>query len=282
MTTKADLPTASQPTQLPEKIDYLGPAPLIQGDDAAAYDTLLAHASGTVKPADIFEEIWVRDIVDQTWESLRLRRHKAGLMNATADEGLRRVLWRFNIQGTSAITVAWSERDPETVQKVNELLASSGLTMDSVNAQTLRLIIDPIERIDRMIASNETRRNATLHEIERHRAGFGQKLRRAVEDVEDAEFEVIAPAAEQDAPAAQMESGVIVPTAAERPLVGHAALATDDAVPAAEPAALAPEHQILAPVDAALAPEETTPAEAHTVPAVDYAPAPEQMAEQAA
>jgi hypothetical protein len=55
-----------------------GPAPLIEGEDAGAYDELLVRISSAVRPADIFEEIWVRDVVDLVWEALRLRRLKAG------------------------------------------------------------------------------------------------------------------------------------------------------------------------------------------------------------
>ena len=42
-----------------------------------------------VKPADIFEEIWVRDIVE---EALRVRRQKANPMTATAYRGLEQIL----------------------------------------------------------------------------------------------------------------------------------------------------------------------------------------------
>jgi hypothetical protein len=34
----------------------------------------------------------------------------------------------------------------------------------------------------------EARRNAAYHEAERHRIGLGERLRRATEPVEDAEF----------------------------------------------------------------------------------------------
>src|SRR5258707_11619318 len=37
-----------------------GPAPLIEGEDAAAYDEFLVRISCAVRPVDIFEEIWVR------------------------------------------------------------------------------------------------------------------------------------------------------------------------------------------------------------------------------
>jgi hypothetical protein len=49
-----------------------GPPPLLEGEETAAYDELLVRISGAVNPADIFEEIWVRDLVDLVWEALRL------------------------------------------------------------------------------------------------------------------------------------------------------------------------------------------------------------------
>ena len=59
-----------------------------EGEDAAAYDELLLRISSAVRPGDIFEEIWVRDIVNLTWEALRLRRLKACLMTAGARRAL--------------------------------------------------------------------------------------------------------------------------------------------------------------------------------------------------
>jgi hypothetical protein len=49
------------------------------------------------------------------------------------------------------------------------------------------------ERIDRMVMSAEVHRSAVLRELDRHCASFAQRLRRAVESVEDAEFKLIAP-----------------------------------------------------------------------------------------
>ena len=57
--------------------------------------------------------------------------------------------------------------------------------------RTLGLKIHEIERIDRMTMAAEARRNAILREIERHRATFARTLRRAVDDVEDADFKVV-------------------------------------------------------------------------------------------
>jgi hypothetical protein len=48
-----------------------------------------------------------------------------------------------------------------------------------------------LERIDRLTAIAESRRNASLREIGRHRAVLGETLQRSVQDIEDAEFKVI-------------------------------------------------------------------------------------------
>ncbi len=54
--------------------------------------------------------------------------------------------------------------------------------------------IEKIERIDRLISVAETRRNASLRELDRHRAVFGEALRQKMQGVEEAQIEVTEPA----------------------------------------------------------------------------------------
>ena len=70
-----------------------------------------------------------------------------------------------------------------------KVLEKAGLTMDDVFAETLPDQIDCFERIDRMLASAEARRNNALHEIDRHRETLGAAVRQAVDEIEDAEFQ---------------------------------------------------------------------------------------------
>jgi hypothetical protein len=55
-------------------------------------------------------------------------------------------------------------------------------------AEVVTYKIDVLERIDRMVMTMEARRNAAYREAERYRVGLGERLRRATEPVEDAEF----------------------------------------------------------------------------------------------
>jgi hypothetical protein len=173
-----------------------GSAPLIEGEDQAAYGAFHASVSAAVKPKDVLEQIWVRDVVDLTWETRRMRRLKASLLTSYLPLGLRQVLITL-VDECEAGRLAgqWAARDPAAVNEVDQLLASKGLTMEAAAARALSTNIDAVERIDRMIMSAEVRRNAALRELERHRACVAQALRGATDDVVDAEFEDVAPVA---------------------------------------------------------------------------------------
>ena len=103
----APLPPANT---LPSDCTCLGPPPLIAGEDAAGYDELLARIAGTLQPADMLEQIWVRDVVDLVWEIFRLRRLKSALLTEAAHEGLTRVLGT-RLKDYSTSPEKWVRRD---------------------------------------------------------------------------------------------------------------------------------------------------------------------------
>ena len=202
MTQVSDLPIPSHgPSQ--QTAAFAGPPPLIAGERAAGYDELLARVCETLQPSDVLEHIWVRDIVDLVWEVYRLRRLKADLMSAAAHEGMTQLL-RPLLDYPGDAARGWARRDESSVQRVEATLAAAGLTMDHIAAATFAVRIGDFERIERMTASAEGRRNSALHELDLHRASFALRLRRALEQVqgvEDAEFEAV-PAAESAGEAA--------------------------------------------------------------------------------
>jgi hypothetical protein len=189
--------TAKQPPEIPivpsGEPDFFGPPPLIKGENPADYQALLKRVSIAVQPKDVLDEIWVRDIVDLYWEMLRLRRLKAGLLNASMGDGLRAVLGSLRSTGSSSLTTealvqSWLNGSPDSRKKVEQSLAAAGFSMDVVAAAALSKKLDEFERIDVMITRAEARRNNALREIDRHRATLGAALRAAVDDAEDAEF----------------------------------------------------------------------------------------------
>jgi hypothetical protein len=240
-----------------QRLALFGPPPLLEGEDAAAYDQLLARIYAAVKPLDIIYEIFVDDVVFSEWEVLRLRRLKSSLIRARgleALEGFLREKLDYDLysehfaddleeilqdnlpedQAEDAQTLAQecTRNEPDAVDKVNEVLAGinvdmddildrargrkakelvqeyarhepdavtlvheiltgAGVSMDAFMAKALAEKLDDIERIDRLTTIAESRRNASLHEIDRRRAVLGETLRRSVQEIEDGEFEVI-------------------------------------------------------------------------------------------
>jgi hypothetical protein len=168
-----------------------GPPPLIDGEDAAAYDELLSRVLEAVKPADIIEDIWVREFVDLAWEALRLRRLKAALMKSKLRSQMRELLKRVLKEGSGELALKWAQQKPAAVKQVDRLLASSGVTMDMVIMWDLPNYLQEILRIDNMLAVVEARRNGALRELDRRRAVLAQGLRKAAEQIKAAEYQIL-------------------------------------------------------------------------------------------
>jgi hypothetical protein len=192
--------SGGDPTPVGAGLPFLGSASLIAGEDPAAYDALLARMTATLRPSDILEEIWVRDLADLVWDAFRLRRLKSQLITASAHEGMTRVLEGLDHRSPYGTARSWGARSQEAVEEVESLLRTAGLGMDAVMARTLSVRIADIERIDRMAMAAEARRNAVLHEIDRHRAAFARRVQGAIGELQETELKVIAP---QRAPATE-------------------------------------------------------------------------------
>jgi hypothetical protein len=133
---------------------------------------------------------------------------RAAQLTAKRYVGVKHLL--SQLRGTEAYNLSeqWARREGEAIAAVDRHLATAGLTMDAVMAETMSVEIALVEKMDRMIASAEIRRNATLREIERRRSGLAARLREAtrdadhVQNVQEAEFQVIDAPAASTAPAA--------------------------------------------------------------------------------
>jgi hypothetical protein len=182
---------------------------------------LLARISAAVKPSDTIEEIWVRNIVDFTWECFRWRRLKTSLLADTVPNELEDALEHLVRKRSTVeedtehlpklnsdfatsppsrqrklankLVKKWAARDPAAIERVNKLLASANKTIDTVMARVFVESFDEIDRIDRSITTTEARRNAVLREIDRRRTALAQALRQTLHEAEEAEFEIVKP-----------------------------------------------------------------------------------------
>jgi hypothetical protein len=172
----------------------IAPAPLLLGEDATEYARFTAQFLAAAKPRDFIEEILARDAIDLSWEILRYRRLKAGLLRMASGAVVRRVAERFSLEVRQQVgwlansANKWTDGDATARKGFEKLLETADLGMDDIMAEALSSKIDPFERIDRMLASSEARRNNALREIDRHRSTLGAAVRQAIDKVEDVEF----------------------------------------------------------------------------------------------
>ena len=116
---------------------------------------------------------------------------KVKVLLASAGASMDSILKRAKADKVEEIVQGFARREPGAVKQVNSFLDAAGRTMDDLIAGALVIALDPIERIDRLATIAETRRNASLREIDRRRAELGEVLRRSVQEIEDAEFKEI-------------------------------------------------------------------------------------------
>jgi len=189
-----------------------GSPPILPGEDASAYKALLEGVSTDVKPKDIIEKIWIRDVVDLTWEIFRWRRIKKTWLAFKVSEGLSvslKPVLRASpqyIEGFVAgklseksleeeakrIAGLWFDEDPKVVSFLTGLEKQIAVT--AVMSMAFLSELERIESVDRLIASLEYRRNTILREVDRRRElAFARSLRAEIQKAEDAEYTVIEP-----------------------------------------------------------------------------------------
>jgi hypothetical protein len=152
--------------------------------------------------ADDLAETLKENLPEEEQEGLQTLARKSAQNDPDADEKVHTLLASIGVSMGSILDGARDRKaeelvqrymrgEPDTVMQIDEFLVDAGKSMDGFIVDVLAENLDTIERIDRLIAIAEDRRNASLHEIDRRRVLLGEKLRRTVQEVEDAEFKVI-------------------------------------------------------------------------------------------
>jgi hypothetical protein len=119
----ADRPSAV--SDVLDRVVTIAPAPLLPGEKQADYAEVALRIVRAAKPRDAIEEFLVRDVVDLTWEILRLRRVKAGILRASAGDGVDRVLAGVGHPYLERDTLShgWAAGDERARTKVEAILS---------------------------------------------------------------------------------------------------------------------------------------------------------------
>jgi len=119
-----------------KNLSLLGPPALFEGEDREAYDKLYTAIYNHVKPTDIMGEIYVRDLVDLTWQVLRYRRLMARLEGVTAESFGDKLDLAWRIDGMSALTERRRAAIAREYQWHVEMAAAASQLIESRGGET--------------------------------------------------------------------------------------------------------------------------------------------------
>jgi len=83
--TKSNVKSSSKSksmTSTRRQLALFGQPLVLHGEDAAAYQKLLARIREAKRPADFIDEVYIDDVISSQWDAMRLRRLKLGLIKA--------------------------------------------------------------------------------------------------------------------------------------------------------------------------------------------------------
>ena len=151
---------------------------------------------------DEVAEILAANLPEDQADSAKTLAHAYAQNNSDANKKVDAILARSHLNiddiedrvrecTAEELAQKYARRETNAVKIVDKTLASANTKIDDLLAKKMTDMFDAIEQIDRLITVAENRRNSCLHEIDRHRAALGQALRRTIQDVEDAEYQVI-------------------------------------------------------------------------------------------
>jgi hypothetical protein len=105
-------PAPAQPlSDVLERVLGVAAPPLLPGENEGQYASLAARIVAGARPRDAIEELLTRDAIDLTWEILRLRRVKAGILNASMHQGVESVMRRLGYGDTVDSAERWAAGD---------------------------------------------------------------------------------------------------------------------------------------------------------------------------
>jgi hypothetical protein len=197
--TKAPKKIRHRPTKESKVIVSLMPGlPLIDGEQEDDYTALQDNCLKAVGPKNAIERIWLQDVIDYSWEAIRLRRAKAALIQIARKAAVELLLteclggdYRAK-KNAASLTQGWSIKDAEDVETVHKLLEEHGYNTDAIMALAITIKLGDLERIDKLIASYNTRRDAALRELEKRRDILAGRAREFTENtIIDAEVEIL-------------------------------------------------------------------------------------------
>ena len=161
---------------------------LLSTESRNEFEKLRDDVCAEIQPDGWIEQMFVDDVIALTWEILRVRRLKAGLINGALctalEKLLNQILPRENFEthldrdrAATELARQWFTSDAVKAT-VAELLATYQLDLTTIEAQAYRQCAEELERLDRMLMMLTARRDKAFQGLATYRQGMAKLLRR--------------------------------------------------------------------------------------------------------
>jgi hypothetical protein len=155
--------------------------------------SLCKQVDDEIKPTGFIERMYVEDVIALTWDILRLRGSKTGIINGAFLAALQSVLEQLlnrrdyespyhHEEAAEDLARSWFENKKAETQ-VATLLRKFGLDEAAVEAEAFRSCAEDLERFDRMLALAEVRRDKALRSIADFRQSLAEQIKQSTDRI---------------------------------------------------------------------------------------------------
>ena len=177
-------PSSNIPNNFADLDQLLGYPALLREESLEDFDTLLNHLIKDVEPNGSIEFIYVRDFATYTIEIERLRLYRNLLLDLMAPEAIDQMRSRNNKVSVKCSIAGppWTDFVDTATRIWDVYLADKEMRGSLINAQSFALVIDEMEKIERMIGLAEERRMRLVREIDRRHALLKSRLQETIQN----------------------------------------------------------------------------------------------------
>ena len=151
--------------------------PLLSTESRAKFESFSSDFFQDLQPRDAIETMYAKDVIELTWEIIRLRTVHADIIKIEQRAALFRLL-RFDLKVEDLKAEKLSQRffaDKTAKEQVLGKLQRFGLTETAITSAAYRRAAEDLDNVDRRMASLEGRRHKALKSLSNHRKGLGAK-----------------------------------------------------------------------------------------------------------
>src|SRR3954447_14845176 len=167
---------------------------LLLSESAVEFNSLAAALTEEIEPRGIIEQMHVAETTKRVWETLRIHRCKAAMINTAFREALKNLLmqlWKEPGEPTpyeesQELAFAWFT-DPKAKEEVAEILGRFQLDETAIEAEAIKSLAPELEVLDRMLMALEVRRNRALRGIAEYRLSFAKRVQQGSDRLIEAE-----------------------------------------------------------------------------------------------